>query len=87
MRPVQPCERVSGDTYLYKTPPTARKIPPVSAVPQLARLGGGWCSLEPSGLGKSGLATLRKRAISFFAQPLGSATLQSLGRTSFNEQL
>ena len=51
MRTVQPFERVSGDTYLYKTPPTARKISRVSAVPQLDRLSGGWCSLELSGLG------------------------------------
>ena len=43
---------VSGDTYLCKTPPTARKISPVSAVPPFAGLGGGWCSLELSGLGK-----------------------------------
>ena len=33
-----------------QTPPTARKISRVSAVPQLARLGGGWGSLELSGL-------------------------------------
>ena len=35
-----------------QTPPTARKISRVSAVPQFARLGGGWCSSELSGLGQ-----------------------------------
>ncbi len=50
MRPVQPFWRVSGDTYPWKTSPTARKTSPVSAVPQFAGLGGGWCSLELSGL-------------------------------------
>ena len=48
MRHVQP---FSGDTYPCKTPQTARKTSPVSAGPQLARLGGGWCRLELSGLG------------------------------------
>ena len=52
--------RVSGATYPCKTPPTARKIPPVSAGPQLARLGGGWCSLELSGLGKRRSSFWRK---------------------------
>ena len=43
-----------------KTPPTARKISPVSAVPQLAGLGGGWCRLELSGLGKRWSSFWRK---------------------------
>ena len=43
---------------LQNPAPTARKTPSVSAVPQLARLGGGWCSLELSGLG---LGTLNNR--------------------------
>ncbi len=50
MTPVQPFQCVSGATYPCKTPPTARKISSVSAVPQFARLGGGWRSLELSGL-------------------------------------
>ena len=36
---------------ILKTPPTARKTSPVSVVPQLARLVGGWRSLVLSGLG------------------------------------
>ena len=43
-----------------QTPPTARKISRVSAVPQLAGLGGGWCSLELSGLGKRWSSFWRK---------------------------
>ena len=60
MRPIRPFQRVSGATYPCKTPPTARKISSVSAVPQLARLSGGWCRLELSGLGKRRSSFWRK---------------------------
>ena len=60
MTPVQPFQCVSGATYPCKTPPTARKISSVSAVPQLGRLGGGWCRLELSGLGKRWSSFWRK---------------------------
>ena len=43
-----------------KPRPTARKISRVSAVPQLAGLGGGWCRLELSGLGKRWFSFWRK---------------------------
>ena len=48
-----------------QTPPTARKISRVSAVPQLARLGGGWCRRGLSGLRwipyKQGIGSLEIR--------------------------
>ena len=71
MTPVQPFQCVSGATYPCKTPPTARKISSVSAVPQFARLGGGWCSLELSGLRwKTLKQEIAAYFVNFISQPL-----------------